>query len=459
MATQLSKRRKNELKDIAQQLGLSTEGVREDLVDRIKSHVAKHGSSDPSLHHLVREDSSRAGHRLASLSSANEDDDTSDGTSQSRSTRSSPRKKTALDSRDSTASRSGSDSDSTEDPLSEHQVRNFMSHVQDEVHEASDLAHSLEHILQEKYQTSKESLRRASKDLTSSVTHTIDGVKDAVNGVGSKQHKSKGAHRGSRRHNDDEDESHRRRSGHHRHRHHRGVDAWYRCVVEEVKHRFVDCAGACGFSTCMSRNWQRVHDLGSSSIGFVWITFILELAVFMSAAYSHHEHHDKESWSSCFGFFTNWPNFLLPFFAYYGALFVIPTLLSQLFNVDRARKVRHDVDEHHHHKPSMTGLLSRTTTSGLSYFVFKFAMTYLLSQYTLHHPVSSVSKLTETAKEAAETVASYTGFAHNHHSHHLWSDCEVVAEVFRFVPASLSLATSGVGTVLALAEAVVSKRK
>ncbi|KAG0368067.1 hypothetical protein BGZ54_002742 [Gamsiella multidivaricata] len=414
MATQLSKRRKNELK-----------GVRSVMFYPRQSHVAKHGSSDPSLHHLVREDSSRAGHRLASLSSANEDDDTSDGTSQSRSTRSSPRKKTALDSRDSTASRSGSDSDSTEDPLSEHQVRNFMSHVQDEVHEASDLAHSLEHILQEKYQTSKESLRRASKDLTSSVTHTIDGVKDAVNGVGSKQHKSKGAHRGSRRHNDDEDESHRRRSGHHRHRHHRGVDAWYRCVVEEVKHRFVDCAGACGFSTCMSRNWQR----------------------------------DKESWSSCFGFFTNWPNFLLPFFAYYGALFVIPTLLSQLFNVDRARKVRHDVDEHHHHKPSMTGLLSRTTTSGLSYFVFKFAMTYLLSQYTLHHPVSSVSKLTETAKEAAETVASYTGFAHNHHSHHLWSDCEVVAEVFRFVPASLSLATSGVGTVLALAEAVVSKRK
>jgi hypothetical protein len=40
----------------------------------------------------------------------------------------------------------------------------------------------------------------------------------------------------------------------------------------------------------------------------------------------------------------NRSDFLLPFFSYYGTLFVVPTLLSQLFNVDRARKLRHDVD-------------------------------------------------------------------------------------------------------------------
>ncbi|KAF8929242.1 hypothetical protein BGZ58_009084 [Dissophora ornata] len=341
---------------IARNLGLSAEGIREDLADRIKNHVARHGTSDPELRELVREDSPRAGRRsaeissarLASLSSANEDEDTSDSAAHTRATRSSPRKKAVTNSRGSTATRSESDSESAEDPLSEHQVRHFMENMQADLHEAADLAHNLEHRLQEKYQSGKETLRRASKDLTSTVTHAIDEV-----------------------------------------------------------------VGAAG-----------------------------------------------EGWRSCLGFFTNWPDFLLPFFSYYGTLFVLPTLLSQLFNVDRARKIRHDADEHHHHQSTMTGLLSRSTTSGLSYFVFKFALTYLLSQYALHHPVVSTSRLAELAKEAAETVASHTGFGGSHHPHYsMWSGCKYVEEVFHFVPASLSLATSGAGTVLALAETVVSRRR
>ncbi|KAI8597287.1 hypothetical protein EDD21DRAFT_385840, partial [Dissophora ornata] len=448
MTTPLSKRRKTELKEIARNLGLSAEGIREDLADRIKNHVARHGTSDPELRELVREDSPRAGRRsaeissarLASLSSANEDEDTSDSAAHTRATRSSPRKKAVTNSRGSTATRSESDSESAEDPLSEHQVRHFMENMQADLHEAADLAHNLEHRLQEKYQSGKETLRRASKDLTSTVTHAIDEVVGAVSGD-----EGRPRHRHGRRH--------------HGHGNHHEDESWYSRMVGGLKHRFADCAGACGFSMCMSRYWQKVHDVGSSSTGFVWLTFLLEFSVFMCAAYSQHDHQAGEGWRSCLGFFTNWPDFLLPFFSYYGTLFVLPTLLSQLFNVDRARKIRHDADEHHHHQSTMTGLLSRSTTSGLSYFVFKFALTYLLSQYALHHPVVSTSRLAELAKEAAETVASHTGFGGSHHPHYsMWSGCKYVEEVFHFVPASLSLATSGAGTVLALAETVVSRR-
>ncbi|KAG0224331.1 hypothetical protein BGX31_008040 [Mortierella sp. GBA43] len=403
---------------------------------------------------MVREDSPRAGRRstesrrLSSLSTADEDEDTVDG-SPRRSTRMSPRRKASMA---MTGDRNHSDSDeSAEDTMSEHQVGIFMERLQDEIHDVSKLAHSLEHTLQDKYYSSKGVLRRASKDLTHAVSKAIGGVKEAVHGVGKhdKSHRQGGRHRGvhSRHHHGSEDD-----------------EGWVHRAYDEVKHRVVDCAGACGFSTCMSRNWQKVHDVGSSSTGFVWITFVVELAVFMSMAHSHHGHKDGESWSSCLSFMTDWPNFLLPFFAYYGTLFVIPTLLSQLFNVDRARKMRHDTDEHHQYQTTMTGLLSRTTTSGLSYFVFKFAMTYCLSQYALEHPVSSASRLTELAKEAVETAASYSGFGdhHPHHplvSSHLWNSSHFVSEVFRFVPASLGLAIAGSGTVLALAETVVSRRK
>ena len=78
-----------------------------------RNHVAKHGTKDPELRELVREESPRAGRRsteisstrLASLSSANEDEDTSDSTAQTRATRSSPRKKAVTHARGSTDTR------------------------------------------------------------------------------------------------------------------------------------------------------------------------------------------------------------------------------------------------------------------------------------------------------------------------------------------------------------------
>ncbi|KAG0255883.1 hypothetical protein BG011_004876 [Mortierella polycephala] len=352
MSTGLSKRRKHELKELAASLGLSVEGLNKDLIDRIKSHVAKHGTDDPELRELLREDSPRTRRstesaRLASLSSTNEEGDSSEGElTQLRTTRSSPKRKTTTattTTRISKRTESESDSESAEDPLSEHQVHNFMDHMQTDLHGAKEKAQALEHTLQEKYQSGKEALRRASKDFSSTVTHAVGDVDD------------------------------------------------------------------------------------------------------------------NEGWLSCWHFFTNWDTFLKPFFTYYGTLFVIPTLLSQLFNVDRARKLRHhEEDEHHHHQPHLTtGLLSRKTTSGLSYFVFKFALTYVLSQSTT--PVQTATGLAGLAKETVENMAGVHG--HHHHYHHLWSGCKFLAEVFRYVPPSLGMATSGVGTVLALAESVVSRRR
>lgn len=65
-----------------------------------RHHVVKHGTNDPSLRDLFREESPRAGgrrstesSRLASLSSAaDDDDDSSDGGVRTRSRRSSPKK-------------------------------------------------------------------------------------------------------------------------------------------------------------------------------------------------------------------------------------------------------------------------------------------------------------------------------------------------------------------------------
>ncbi|KAF9966163.1 hypothetical protein BGZ70_003123 [Mortierella alpina] len=450
MATALYKRRKHELKELASNLGLSNEGSRESLADRIKLHVAKHGTADPSLRDLVREDSPRTSRRstesarLANLSSAN-DDDTSDSGTHTRSMRSSPTKRRVV-------ARTGTDSDSAEDPLSVQQVRNFMDNMQTDLHQAKEKAQHLEHALHDKFQSGKASLNRASRDLTSSVTHAVDDVVDSVSGLGARR----SFRRGSRHHDDeDDDDEDAGRHGRSRHRHHRHhgheEQGWCSWVVGEVRHRFTDCVGACGFSTCMSRNWERLHDLGSSSLGYVWITFVLELIVFTSAAHSQHGHdYDTNNWLSCLHFLANWDNFLRPFFSYYGTLFVIPTLLSQLFNVDRASKQRPREDDHHH-EPPVTGLLARKTTSGLSFFVFKFALTYFLSQSATH--VHSLGGMASLAKEAA---ASHH---HHHHHHTLWGGCKYLAEVFRYVPASLGLATSGTGTVLALAESIVSRRR
>ncbi|KAK3821145.1 MAG: hypothetical protein J3Q66DRAFT_426109 [Benniella sp.] len=348
------------------------------------------------------------------MSTADEEEDTSDSATR-RGTRS-PRKKVAAT--NSARSNHSHSDESAEDTVAEHQGV---------------------------YQTGKETLRKASKDLGCTVSHAIDGVMEALSHVA----KHDTSHRHARR------RSYRR----HLNDHHAANEAegWFHRAYGNVKHHVMDCAGTCGVSMCMSHFWQKVHDVGSSSTGFVWLTFVFELFVFLSTAYSQYDHKDGESWSSRFSFTTRWSDFLLPFFSYY-----VPTLLSQLFNVDRAHKIRHDVNDHHYHQ-TMTGLLSRTTTSGLSYFVFKFALTYLLSQHALEYTASPASRLAEFAKDAVGSAANYSGFATHHHHNlvpsHLWNGHYYAAEVFRFVPASLGLATSGTGTVLALAETVVSRRK
>lgn len=214
------------------------------------------------------------------------------------------------------------------------------------------------------------------------------------------------------------------------------------------------------------------HDLqlGSTSKGFVWLTLLLELGVFFSQAYSsfhqnHHQNHDHSSgqhhhlhhdwlpsWFGsyfytcwvphCLSFLTNWPHFLQPFFSYYGTLFLLPTLLSQLFNVDRAAHSSSDSSSPSSSSSSssrcLTGLLAKRTTSGLSFFVFKFALTYFLG-----HSAGWRSVLGSTLSGGGHGAGG------------LWSGCKYISEIFRYVPQSLGLATSGAGTVLALAESIV----
>src|SRR5690242_12833399 len=84
-------------------------------------------------------------------------------------------------------SRAGTDSDSAEDPLSVQQVRNFMDNMQTDLHQAKEKAQHLEHALHDKFQSGKASLHRASRDLTSSVTHAVDDVVDSVGGLGTRR--------------------------------------------------------------------------------------------------------------------------------------------------------------------------------------------------------------------------------------------------------------------------------
>ncbi|KAG0096909.1 Acyl-CoA-binding domain-containing protein 5 [Podila epicladia] len=260
----------HDLANIALSLGLSDEGVREDLVARIKSHIAKHGASDSALREFLYEDerNSTESSKLANLSSASEDD-LSDTAAQVRVTRSSPRRNTAV-----TSARTASDSDSAEDPLSEHRVQKFMEHVHEDLEDAKDLAHSVEHTLQRKYRSGKESLRRASKDLTSSVTEAIGGV------VG-----------------------HRHDGG--RHRHHE-ESSWCSTILSELKYHMGCSSGHFGLSAWWTDAWKKIHDLGSTSSGFVWITFLFELAVFLFSAFSRYSYEDHDGWVSSLRLFSDW---------------------------------------------------------------------------------------------------------------------------------------------------------
>ncbi|KAF9132918.1 hypothetical protein BG015_003646, partial [Linnemannia schmuckeri] len=442
---------------LASSLGLSEDGVREDIVERIKAHIAT--SNDPTLRALIREDSPDGTTTTTTTTTYITKDN-----STSASGRSSPRKKTTStvvtkESRSSSGgARRGSHSLSpTEDEeLEERQVRGFMEHMQGELHEAKDLAKQLEETLHAKFTTGNSSQGKRTVPTTTATTSGGSGRKgsNSYNSTslnsggrrGSKDHSSFSRHDSghssshqhhedehssshllrSRRlhHDDDEDDeeegSHHRHRKHHRHHHrHDHGHSWGTQAICAFKNYVVD-----NFCQHTPKPWKWLQDLGSTSRGFVWLTLMLELAVFISQAYVHLK---NTSEGSCLSFLTNWPNFLQPFFSYYGTFFLLPTLLSQLFNVDTSRSSSSN-------KQSLTGLLSKHTTSGLSYFVFKFALTYFLG-----HSVGFKSLLGTPLPVGAK----------------MWSGCKYISDIFRYVPHTLGLATSGAGTVLALAESIV----
>lgn len=161
--------------------------------------------------------------------------------------------------------------------MSEHQIRTFMGDLQTDIHEAKELASSLEHTLHEKLQSGQATIRRASKDLTSSVVHAIEDVVGAVSG-----NKGKSVHRGSHHSHADEDSDYHHHSRNRRHGRHGEEEHVGLCgkVCSMIKHRFANCA------SCTSNKWQALHDLGSNSLGFVWITLLLELTVFLTSAFA-----------------------------------------------------------------------------------------------------------------------------------------------------------------------------
>lgn len=122
-----------------------------------------------------------------------------------------------------------------------------MEHVHEDLEGAKDLAHLFEHTLQQKYRSGKETLRRASKDFTSSVTEAIDGVVGAVSGSGD----------GESHHL-----RHRYDRGHHRRR---GESSWCGTILSELKYRLGCNTGAdhCGLFAYWADAWEKIHDVSS----------------------------------------------------------------------------------------------------------------------------------------------------------------------------------------------------
>ncbi|KAF9284336.1 hypothetical protein BGZ68_004773 [Mortierella alpina] len=384
----LSNRRKAELKDLATSLGLSSTGMREDLVERIRNHVATSGNS--ALRAQIREDSPDISTRSTTVKP-------SSSTSKSSSLTKKSRIKVTVE----------DDLDDLDDehPLQEHKVRQFMEHMQGELHQASHLAHQLEDTLHAKFTTGNSA---AGRDTVTTTTrfgnrHYADGNddQDADGGRLHHQRDNRDNHTGHRQH----------------HRQHAGFAGWCRHIAGKLQHCIYDCKPIMMVSRCARKQCSRVQELGSTSTGLVWLTFLFELTVFVSGAHSWHSLHKHETTGllPCLSFLKSWPDFLQPFFSYYTTLFLLPTLLSQLFNNNRAKA---------------------TTPSALSFFVFKFALTYFLSQST-----SQRSLLGDGG-----TIAD----------HSLWAGCRYISDVFRYIPQSLGLTTAGIGSVLSLAETIVS---
>ncbi|CAO3566104.1 unnamed protein product [Mortierella alpina] len=385
----LSNRRKADLKDLATSMGLSSTGMREDLVERIRNHVAISGNS--ALRAQIRDNSPDIFTRPTTVKP-------SSSTPKSSSPIKKPRRTVTVD--------DDMDDLDEEHPLQEHKVRQFMEHMQGELHQACHLAHQLEDTLHAKFTTGNSGIDQDTITTTTRFgnRHYADG-QDDPEGEGGRDHLRRDSH-----------EDHTRHGRHPRHhRHHPGFTGWCRHVAGKLQHCIYDCRPIMMASRCARKQCSKVQELGSTSTGLVWLTFLFELAVFVSGAHSWHSLHQHETAGllPCLSFVKSWPDFLQPFFSYYTTLFLLPTLLSQLFNNHRAKS---------------------TNPSALSFFVFKFALTYFLSQST-----GQRSLLGRTATD-----------------HGLWAGCRYISDVFRYIPHSLGLATAGIGSVLSLAETIVS---
>ncbi|KAF9157550.1 hypothetical protein DFQ26_008617 [Actinomortierella ambigua] len=447
MASTLKHKRKNELKNLASDLGLSTEGTREDLQERIKQHAAQHGALE--LHEHFREDSPDVASRRSSVSESGS----------RRSSRRMTGNLAGLSSQDEGGSRSNrtlvsqskTDSDS-EEPLPEHGVRSHLEKMQSGLQEVGA-----------GLRASIDNLRRASIDMSETVSHASHPRRASQSSA------SAGSRKGSREEaagGSGDPHRHQQKKHHRRRLSHGGGDDEDEGILartwSELKHRCTNCATECRVSACFARCRKHAQEKG-------------------------------ETLTECLSWLTNWNDFLRPFFAYYFALFLAPTLLSQIFNVDRAAARHHRKHEkedhavqqqqqhqqqhhHHHHQARPTGLLSKRTTSGLSFFVFKFALTHLLMHHFHAAAGSGVSPATAIGNVVAQAASAAAGGGHghigqqlHHHLHHLGHHhhfpylsvqdfCQWLGEAFRHVPATVSLFTSGVGTVLALAEIIVTRR-
>ncbi|KAF9383463.1 hypothetical protein CPB97_006452 [Podila verticillata] len=383
----LSRRKTTELAEIALSLGLSDEGQKKQLIERIQNYIDVHGTTDPILMGLAREDSADvpSGHishqsvdeeNLADLSSANEGDNSNGG----------------IDGKLTKTARTTT-------------TKNIISRLNDMGHGSS---RNFENKLHQ------------AKDLALHLEETLHGHHEDHD-------RSRGRHHRSYTH---EESNHRHRQHHDSKHHHEHAHDRHEGFLNQVWaewYRFA-CAGSCGLTQIA----DKLHDVGSTSRGLVLLTLLLETVVFVTSAYREFGASGDHWYGSWWALVADWKNFLRPFFVYYGTLFVLPTLLSQLFNVDISRS-QHTHPRDHGSGPltstttathTTTGLLSPKTTSGLSYFVFKFALTYL-------------------------------SMPRDHGSHYsgIWQGCKALYE---YVPVAVGLAISGVGVILALAESVVS---
>ncbi|KAF9568588.1 hypothetical protein EC968_002890 [Mortierella alpina] len=223
--------------DLATSLGLPNTGMREDLVERIRNHVATSGNS--ALRAQIRDDSPDIATRHSTVKS-------STATSKSSSPTKKPRNKVTVD--------DDLDDDRDDDhPLQEHKVRQFMEHMEGELHQASQLAHQLKDTLHAKFTTGNSAAGRDSVTTTTRFgnRHYADG-NDDQDSIGERVHRRRDSH--------DSHADHRQHPRH-RHHHHPGFAGWCRHIAGKVQHCVYDCEAIMMVSRCARKQCSKVQEV------------------------------------------------------------------------------------------------------------------------------------------------------------------------------------------------------